>query len=187
MKKIIIIIFTFIFSFQFSNAGEPIWGVEIILEASVENDLVFREITNQKGHFSFSKIPEGTYYLKVLIDEEKEFLSEIKTSRKLYKKYRNSLKAAYNEKNKSIIFSDVAGCHFLKISKIKNGHENGMVPTFGTEFVGSKELVTISEISIVENKGRVDGKIQNYPLKKYLKKAGGKKFPFPVKRQHTDS
>ena len=62
-----------------------------------------------------------------------------------------------------------------------------MVPTFGSEFVGSKELVTIAEISIVENKGRVDGKIQNYPLKKYLKKAGGKKFPFPVKRQHTDS
>ncbi len=187
MKKIIIIIFILIFSFQFSNAGEPVWGVEIILEAPIESDLVFREITNQKGHFTFSKLPEGTYYLKVLIDEEKEFLSEVKASRKLYKKYRNSLKAAYREKNSSIIFSDVAGCHFLKISKLKNGHADGMVPTFGTEFVGSKELITISEITIVENKGRVEGKIQKYPLKKYLKKAGGKKFPLPVKRQHADS
>ena len=184
MKKTILATLVTLLMCPFAKAGEPVSGVEVFVESMPGNEAVESLITDSKGHFRVSKLPKGDYEIRFLMEENKDFSKEVKSSNRLYKKYSSSLKAGFKENKKAVLFSSVAGTHLIKSIKTKNSDVSQLTPVVASEYVGSKELVTVAQFSILEDKGLIKGKIQSYPLKKYLKKVGKNAFPIGFKRQN---
>ncbi len=177
--------FILIISFMLCMAGtsypnEPINGLEVFMELMPDNEAVESSITNNKGNFEFKKLKPGNYVVKLLLEKNKAFGDEVKSSKRMYKKYKNSLKAGYNTSKSALLFSSVAGCFHVKFSKLKFIENEQVTLVMDSEFLGSKELVTVCEFTITEEKGRFGGKVAHYPLKKFMKRVGKKKFP-PIK------